>query len=170
MRGKRSCCRGAAAPSQTCSTAPGEEGGLQLSLVKEKRGMSRNLCWGEGRSRSWRWHRAAVAACHGHAGLQAAARPLQSLSGALAIAGVLPSGPLPPPLEREHGAMHRLPAALLPGTELPWLHSCPPARLPHHAVARQDLAPVFALACTSVSGALEAAGRGRHVPEDDEHY
>lgn len=68
LHGKRSCCRQAVAPNQTCTTTPGE-GGLRLSLVKEKTGMSKNLCWGEGRSRGWRWHRAAVAACHRHAEL-----------------------------------------------------------------------------------------------------
>jgi len=46
---------------------PLRRGGLQLSLVKEKTGMSETLSRGEGRSRGRRRHGAAVTACPGHA-------------------------------------------------------------------------------------------------------
>lgn len=133
--------------------------------------MSKNLCWGEGRSRGWRWHRAAVAACHRHAelvqrGLSCKLLPDPCRAPVELSPSLRSFPPSPPSPEREHQAVHQLSAALLPTADLPSLCFC----LPHHTVASWDLASVFTLACTSASSVLEAAGRGRHIPEDDEHY
>ena len=106
---------------------------LQLSLVKEKTGMSKNLCRGKGRSGGWRWHRAVVTACHGYTELVRQGLSSKLLPGPCRASverspslGSFP--PSPPPPERERRAVHRLPAALLPGADLSSLCSCLPAR------------------------------------------